>query len=137
MDEPTARLAPHERERLFDIMRRLAASGVGIIYISHFLEEVEQTADRITMLRDGNVVASYDAGERTIDELTRLHLFRRKGRILLQRSRLGGEPRKASPGPSIRRRATSATSRRTVAPPGSPATYCSPMACVSRLTDDP
>jgi ABC-type sugar transport system ATPase subunit len=75
MDEPTARLAPHERERLFDIMRRLAASGVGIIYISHFLEEVEQTADRITMLRDGNVVASYDAGERTIDELTRLHLF--------------------------------------------------------------
>lgn len=75
MDEPTARLAPHERERLFDIMRRLAASGVGIIYISHFLEEVEQTADRITMLHDGNVVASYDAGERTIDELTRLHLF--------------------------------------------------------------
>jgi ribose transport system ATP-binding protein len=56
-------------------MRRLAASGVGIIYISHFLEEVEQTADRITMFRDGNVVASYDAGERTIDELTRLHLF--------------------------------------------------------------
>jgi ABC-type sugar transport system ATPase subunit len=44
MDEPTARLAPHERERLFDIRRRLAASGVGIIYISHFLEEVEQTA---------------------------------------------------------------------------------------------
>jgi ABC-type sugar transport system ATPase subunit len=75
MDEPTARLAPHERERLFDIMRRLAASGVGIIYISHFLAEVEQTADRITMLRDGNVVASYDAGEQTIDELTRLHLF--------------------------------------------------------------
>jgi ABC-type sugar transport system ATPase subunit len=53
-------------------MRRLAASGVGIIYISHFLEEVEQIADRITVLRDGNVVASYGAGERTIDELTRL-----------------------------------------------------------------
>jgi ABC-type sugar transport system ATPase subunit len=72
MDEPTARLAPHERERLFDIMRRLAASGVGIIYISHFLEEVEQIADRITVLRDGNVVASYSVGERTIDELTLL-----------------------------------------------------------------
>jgi ABC-type sugar transport system ATPase subunit len=71
MDEPTARLAPHERERLFDIMRRLAASGVGI-YISHFLEEVEQIANRITVLRDGNVVASYCAGERTIEELTRL-----------------------------------------------------------------
>jgi hypothetical protein len=53
-------------------MRRLAASGVGIIYISHFLEEVAQIANRITVLRDGNVVASYGAGERTIDELTLL-----------------------------------------------------------------
>jgi ABC-type sugar transport system ATPase subunit len=72
MDEPPARLAPHERERLFDTMRRLAVSCVGIIYISHFLEEIEQIADRITALRDGNVVASYSARERTIDELTRL-----------------------------------------------------------------
>jgi ABC-type sugar transport system ATPase subunit len=72
MDEPTARLAPHERERLFAIMRRLAASGVGIIYISHFLEEIGQIANRITVLRDGNVVAAYKGGEVTVDQLTRL-----------------------------------------------------------------
>jgi ABC-type sugar transport system ATPase subunit len=72
MDEPTARLAPHEREHLFSIIRRLAASGVGLIYISHFLEEIEQVADRVTVLRDGRVVASCAAGATTLDELTRL-----------------------------------------------------------------
>jgi ABC-type sugar transport system ATPase subunit len=72
MDEPTARLAPDEKEHLFGIMRRLAASGVGIIYISHFLEEIEQVADRVTVLRDGNVVATYKTGETSLHELTRL-----------------------------------------------------------------
>ena len=72
MDEPTARLAPHEREHLFDIMKRLARSGVGIIYISHFLEEIDQVADRVTVLRDGHVVASRPVGELGQQELTRL-----------------------------------------------------------------
>jgi ABC-type sugar transport system ATPase subunit len=53
MDEPTARLAPGERAQLFQIMRRLAASGVGIIYISHFLDEVKEIADRVTILATG------------------------------------------------------------------------------------
>ncbi|MDR3475715.1 MAG: sugar ABC transporter ATP-binding protein [Devosia sp.] len=72
MDEPTARLAPGERARLFDIMKRLAASGVGIIYISHFLDEVKDVADRVTVLRDGAVVASRSAGDIAIDEMARL-----------------------------------------------------------------
>ena len=58
MDEPTARLSPAERDQLFQTMRRLRATGVGIVYISHFLEEVFVVADRVTVLRDGNVVAS-------------------------------------------------------------------------------
>jgi ABC-type sugar transport system ATPase subunit len=57
MDEPTARLSGAERERLFDTVRDLAAAGVGIVYISHFLEEIFEVADRVTVLRDGSVVA--------------------------------------------------------------------------------
>lgn len=63
MDEPTARLSPGERDRLFETMRRLRARGVGIVYISHFLEEVFSVADRVTVLRDGRVVATRDAAE--------------------------------------------------------------------------
>ena len=57
MDEPTARLSGTERERLFDTVRDLAAAGVGIVYISHFLEEIFEVADRVTVLRDGHVAA--------------------------------------------------------------------------------
>src|SRR4051812_24801822 len=55
MDEPTAALTVSEVDRLFAIMRRLSADGVGIIYISHRLEEVPQIADRVTVMRDGKV----------------------------------------------------------------------------------
>ena len=58
MDEPTAALTTGEVERLFGIMRRLAASGVGIVYISHRLEEVPQIADRVTVMRDGRVAGT-------------------------------------------------------------------------------
>jgi ribose transport system ATP-binding protein len=55
MDEPTAALTSTEVERLFKIMRDLSAGGVGIIYISHRLEEVPRVADRVTVMRDGRV----------------------------------------------------------------------------------
>ncbi len=58
MDEPTAALTPHEVEHLFGIIRRLKARGVGIIYISHRLEEIFAVCDRITVLRDGKWVAT-------------------------------------------------------------------------------
>lgn len=69
MDEPTARLAPAERAQLFSIVRRLADSGVGIVYISHFLDEVVEICDSITILRDGVVVARRPSGECTGDSL--------------------------------------------------------------------
>ncbi len=53
MDEPTSSLTQRETECLFEIMRRLSRQGVSIIYISHRLREVEQIADRVTVLRDG------------------------------------------------------------------------------------
>jgi ABC-type sugar transport system ATPase subunit len=69
MDEPTARLAPAEREQLFRIIRSLAERGVGIVYISHFLDEVVEVADVVTVLRDGHVVAHRRAAECTPDGL--------------------------------------------------------------------
>ncbi len=58
MDEPTASLTDREVERLLGVIDRLRADGVGIIYISHRLEEVFAVADRITVLRDGQTVAT-------------------------------------------------------------------------------
>jgi rhamnose transport system ATP-binding protein len=71
MDEPTASLSDREVRRLFEIIARLRAEGVGIIYISHRLEEVFQIADRITVLRDGETVTTEPA-----DRLTRPALIR-------------------------------------------------------------
>ncbi len=56
MDEPTSSLSRRETTRLFEIIGRLRARGVGIIYISHFLEEVREVAQRYTVLRDGRSV---------------------------------------------------------------------------------
>jgi rhamnose transport system ATP-binding protein len=58
MDEPTASLAEREVENLFRVIKVLRDSGVGIIYISHRLEEISSIADRITVLRDGETVAT-------------------------------------------------------------------------------
>ena len=58
MDEPTASLTQREQERLFGIVRTLKADGVGVIYISHRLEEIFALADRVTILRDGASVGT-------------------------------------------------------------------------------
>src|SRR5438876_3933928 len=58
MDEPTASLTEREVETLFGVIRVLRSRGVGIIYISHRLEEISALADRITILRDGETVAT-------------------------------------------------------------------------------
>ena len=72
MDEPTARLAPAEREHLFSLMRRMTAGGMGVIYISHFLDEVIEVADRVTVLRDGRVVESGPSSSFTVYSLAAL-----------------------------------------------------------------
>jgi rhamnose transport system ATP-binding protein len=58
MDEPTASLTQKEQQLLFSIVRDLRASGVGLVYISHRLEEIFQLADRVTVLRDGESVGT-------------------------------------------------------------------------------
>ncbi len=63
LDEPTASLSQGESEKLFALVKRLAQSGVGIIYVSHRLEEIAPLVDRVTILRDGRSVGTYLAGE--------------------------------------------------------------------------
>ena len=58
MDEPTSSFQREDTERVFALVRRLAGRGIGVVYISHFLEEVREVADRYTVLRDGRSVAS-------------------------------------------------------------------------------
>jgi ribose transport system ATP-binding protein len=71
LDEPTAALSAHEVELLFDLMRGLRESGVGIVFISHRLDEVAKVADRVTVMRDGRVVAVLP-GSTTPEELVPL-----------------------------------------------------------------
>lgn len=63
LDEPTAALTESEVETLFGILKNLLAKGVGMIYISHKLDEVFQMSDRITVLRDGKTVVTQNAAE--------------------------------------------------------------------------
>jgi rhamnose transport system ATP-binding protein len=71
MDEPTASLTQKEQHLLFAVVRDLRASGVGVIYISHRLEEIFALADRVTVLRDGGSV-----GTNRVDEMNEASLIR-------------------------------------------------------------
>ncbi len=59
LDEPTSSLDIHETEKLFDVMRKLKSEGMGIIFITHFLDQVYEISDRITVLRNGKMVGTY------------------------------------------------------------------------------
>jgi ribose transport system ATP-binding protein len=69
MDEPSAILDDKEVETLFDVVRRLAADGVGVVYISHRLDEIRTIGDRVTVLSEGETVASGLPATTTADEL--------------------------------------------------------------------
>jgi ribose transport system ATP-binding protein len=72
MDEPTARLAHDEIETLFKIMKVLKEKGVSIIYISHHMEEILQVADRVSVLRDGQVVGTVEKAATSLSEIVQM-----------------------------------------------------------------
>ena len=77
MDEPTAALTQKELDELFRSIEEFKKKGIGIIYISHRLEEIFDVADRVTVLRDGKVMATMDVGEvKNLDEIIRLMVGR-------------------------------------------------------------
>lgn len=72
LDEPTASLSDGETEHLFSVIRQLKAKGVGLIYISHRLEELPKVADRVTVLRDGKWVGTSRVAETRRADLVRM-----------------------------------------------------------------
>ncbi|HWI22948.1 MAG TPA: sugar ABC transporter ATP-binding protein [Baekduia sp.] len=76
MDEPTAPLTQVEAKHLYEIIRRLTAAGTTIVYVSHFLEEVLELSDTVTVMRDGQLVSSRPAAEETTASLVRSMLGR-------------------------------------------------------------
>jgi ribose transport system ATP-binding protein len=91
LDEPSAILDPPEIAALFAVVRRLVADGVGVIYISHRLEEIARLGDRITVLRDGRTVASNLAATTPVDELIGLMVGRPFGEVFPARRDVTGE----------------------------------------------
>ena len=70
LDEPTSSLDVHETQKLFEVMRKLKDEGMGIIFITHFINQVYEVADRITVLRNGKLVGTYET-----DSLSQLELI--------------------------------------------------------------
>ncbi|MDQ2966529.1 MAG: sugar ABC transporter ATP-binding protein, partial [Chloroflexota bacterium] len=69
MDEPTAALTDTEIAELFRIIRQLRENGVGVVHISHRLEELKQISDRVTVMRDGRYVATVPTAEARLDQI--------------------------------------------------------------------
>ncbi|MHC4173854.1 MAG: sugar ABC transporter ATP-binding protein [Planctomycetota bacterium] len=76
LDEPTASLTDREIELLFAQIKKLKAEGVGIIYISHRIEEVVRIADRVTVLRDGKVISTNPTSELSVSDIIRMMVGR-------------------------------------------------------------
>jgi len=72
LDEPTASLPANEVERMFDVLRKLRKRGVGMIYVSHRLDEIFRIADRVAVLRDGKLVGVQEVTKTTPSELVNM-----------------------------------------------------------------
>ncbi|HLU11638.1 MAG TPA: sugar ABC transporter ATP-binding protein [Oceanobacillus sp.] len=92
LDEPTSALTDHETELLLKLLRRLANEGVGILYISHKLNEIMSLADRVTVLRDGKYVGTDSIKGVHPDDLIRMMVGRDLGVLFPQKSKQIGTP---------------------------------------------
>ena len=92
LDEPTSSLGRNEIAKLFDVVRRLRADGVAVVYISHFLDEINSLCDRFTVLRDGRTVGVGDVASVETEELIRLMVGRDVDELYPVSTRSPGEP---------------------------------------------
>jgi monosaccharide-transporting ATPase len=102
MDEPTSSLEPREVERLTDVVRRLRDDGVAVVYVSHRLEEVFRLCDRVTVLRDGQVVHSGPIRSIARLELVSKMLGRTVSEVARARTRFEEHDRETSAEPVLR-----------------------------------
>ena len=91
MDEPTSSLQREDVTHLFALIRKLSAEGISVVYISHFLEEVRQIADRFTVLRDGRSVSTGEIASISDDELIAKMVGRAQQNLFPSRSSQPGE----------------------------------------------
>ncbi|MFN3682817.1 MAG: sugar ABC transporter ATP-binding protein [Fimbriimonadaceae bacterium] len=96
LDEPTSSLDAREVERLFEVMRRLRAEGLGILFVSHFLDQVFAVSDRFTVLRNGRLVGELPARGTTRLQLVSLMLGRE-----VDEETLAKRPEPAAPAPPM------------------------------------
>ncbi|OBZ93502.1 hypothetical protein ADU59_21905 [Pararhizobium polonicum] len=92
LDEPTAALAKQEVDNLFRAIRAMRDNGMTVIYISHYLREIRDICDRVTVLRNGQDIATLDAAETSIDAMTELMIGVDIGRLFPDRSASIGAP---------------------------------------------
>ncbi len=76
LDEPTAALTEPEVEELFKIMADLKAKGIGMIYVSHRMDEIKRISDRVTVMRDGEYVGTVNTAETTKDDIVKMMVGR-------------------------------------------------------------
>src|SRR4026209_598211 len=91
MDEPTSSLQREDVAHLFALIRKLSADGISVVYISHFLEEVRQIAERFTVLRDGRSIATGEIANVSDDELIAKMVGRAQQSLFPTRSNQPGE----------------------------------------------
>ncbi|HET6466911.1 MAG TPA: sugar ABC transporter ATP-binding protein [Geminicoccaceae bacterium] len=90
MDEPTSALSDKEVQKLFVIVRGLRERGIGVIFVTHRLDEVKQLCDRLTVLRDGRLVGSAEVREVEVDDIIRMMVGRDVDRLFQHRGHGGG-----------------------------------------------
>jgi ribose transport system ATP-binding protein len=92
MDEPTSSLSSHETQRLFAVVKDLRRKGVSVIYISHRLGEVDELADRVAVLRDGENAGELTREEITRDRMVKLMVGRNISQFYARRPHAVGDP---------------------------------------------
>jgi len=91
LDEPTSSLTQQDVEQLFEIIGRLKQQGKAIVYISHFIEEVKRVADKVAVLRDGQMVGSSDVAAISTDEIISMMVGRQVEDLYPRSARQAGE----------------------------------------------
>lgn len=92
LDEPTAALVKREVDSLFDVLRRLRDDGIAVVFISHYMQEIEKLCDRVTVMRNGTDVGTVDPRKTSIDEIISMMIARDVGEMFPKRSVTLGAP---------------------------------------------
>ncbi len=92
LDEPTAALVKREVESLFKVLRRLRDDGIAVIFISHYMQEIEMLCDEVTVMRNGATVGVVDPHKTSIDEIISMMIARNVGDMFPKRSVKLGAP---------------------------------------------